>query len=116
HSFPTRRSSDLVDPKLVIPDDTLTLTEHAIAPWEPTSSQYYPTLLKTVADHYGIPMDVPVKELSKEQLDKILHGSGDEKIRFRYTNEFGGTRDSDIYFEGVLANVARRYHDTSSDY
>lgn len=105
-----------VDPKLVIPDDTLTLTEHAIAPWEPTSSQYYPTLLKTVADHYGIPMDVPVKELSKEQLDKILHGSGDEKIRFRYTNEFGGTRDSDIYFEGVLANVARRYHDTSSDY
>lgn len=105
-----------VDPKLVIPDDTLTLTEHAIAPWEPTSSQYYPTLLKTVADHYGISMDVPVKELSKEQLDKILHGSGDEKIRFRYTNEFGGTRDSDIYFEGVLANVARRYHDTSSDY
>lgn len=105
-----------VDPKLVIPDDTLTLTEHAIAPWEPTSSQYYPTLLKTVADHYGISMDVPVKELSKEQLDKILHGSGDEKIRFRYTNEFGGTRDSDIYFEGVLTNVARRYHDTSSDY
>src|SRR5699024_10284376 len=105
-----------VDPKLVIPDDTLTLTEHAIAPWEPTSSQYYPTLLKTDADHYGIPMDLPVEELSKEQLDKILHGSGDEKIRFRYTNEFGGTRDSDIYFEGVLANVARRYHDTSSDY
>ena len=40
----------------------------------------------------------------------------DEKIRFRYTNEFGGTRDSNIYFEGVLSNVERRFKETSSDY
>ena len=40
----------------------------------------------------------------------------DERIRFRYTNEFGGTRDSEIQFEGVISNVARRYKDTSSDY
>ena len=105
-----------VDPKLVMPDDSLTLLEHAMAPWEPTSSQYYPELLKTVAKHFGIPMDVPVRDLPKEQLDKILYGSGDEKIRFRYTNEFGGTRDSDILFEGVMANVARRFHETASDY
>ena len=105
-----------VDPELVIPDYSLTLKDHAIAPWEPTSSQYYPELLKTVAEHYGISMNVPVSELPDDQLEKILHGSKDEKIRFRYTNEFGGTRDSDIYFEGVLSNVARRYKDTSSDY
>lgn len=105
-----------VDPKLVIPDDSLSLKDHAIAPWEPTSSQYYPELLKTVAKHYDIAMDVPVKELAEDQLNKILYGSGDEKIRFRYTNEFGGTRDSDIYFEGVMSNVARRFKDTSSDY
>lgn len=105
-----------VDPKLVVPDDSLTLLEHAIAPWEPTSSQYYPELLKTVANHFGIPMDVPVNEIPEEQFNKILYGSGDEKIRFRYTNEFGGTRDSDILFEGVMSNVARRFKDTSSDY
>ncbi|QUW23435.1 excinuclease ABC subunit UvrA [Sporosarcina sp. Marseille-Q4063] len=105
-----------VDSKLVIPDYSLSLKEHAIAPWEPTSSQYYPELLKTVAKHYGISMTVPVSELPEDQLEKILYGSKDEKIRFRYTNEFGGTRDSDIYFEGVLSNVARRYKDTSSDY
>lgn len=105
-----------VNPALIIPNDELTLTEHAIAPWEPTSSQYYPELLKTVANHYGIAMDVPVKELPEDQLNKILKGSTEEKIRFRYTNEFGGTRDSDIYFEGVLSNIARRYKDTSSDY
>ena len=105
-----------VNPKLVIPDDSLSLNDHAIAPWEPTSSQYYPELLKTVAKHFGISMTVPVGELPAGQLDKILHGSQDEKIRFRYTNEFGGTRDSDIYFEGVFSNISRRYKDTSSDY
>ena len=105
-----------VDPELVIPDYSLSLKDHAIAPWEPTSSQYYPELLKTVAKHFGISMDVPVSELPDDQLDKILNGSKDEKIRFRYTNEFGGTRDSDIYFEGVLSNVERRYKETSSDY
>lgn len=105
-----------VNPKLIIPDDSLSLKDHAIAPWEPTSSQYYPELLKTVAKHFGISMTVPVSELPDDQLAIILNGSKDEKIRFRYTNEFGGTRDSDIYFEGVLSNVARRYRDTSSDY
>lgn len=105
-----------VDRDLVIPDATLSLEEHAIAPWEPTSSQYYPELLKTVASHYGIPMDVPVSELAEEDLHHILYGSKEDQIRFRYTNEFGTTRDNLIYFEGVLANIERRYRETSSDY
>lgn len=105
-----------VDVSLVIPDWSKTLEEHAIAPWEPTSSNYYPSLLKTVCDHFDIPFDVPVSELSDEAMNIILNGSGEEKIRFVYTNEFGNTRDNSIYFEGVLRNVARRYHDTSSDY
>ncbi|WP_040285786.1 excinuclease ABC subunit UvrA [Sporosarcina koreensis] len=105
-----------VDPGLVIPDPSLSLKEHAIVPWIPTSSQYYPELLKTVAKHYGIPMDTPVSELAEDDLNKILYGSRDEKIRFRYTNEFGQTRDNSIYFEGVLANVERRFRETSSDY
>ncbi|GKV69911.1 UvrABC system protein A [Sporosarcina sp. NCCP-2716] len=105
-----------VDPELVIPDPSLSLKDNAIVPWIPTSSQYYPELLKTVAKHYGISMDCPVSELAEEDLDKILLGSRDEKIRFRYTNEFGQTRDNSIYFEGVLANVERRFRETSSDY
>ena len=105
-----------VDPKLVVPDDSLTLKEHAIAPWEPTSSDYYPSLLEAVCRHYDIPMDVPVRELPDEAMDIILNGSGEEKIRFKYTNKYGNTRDNEIYFEGVLNNVARRYHDTTSKY
>src|SRR5690625_5196067 len=60
-----------VDLDLVIPDRTLTLKEHAIAAWEPISSQYYPQLLKAVATHYKINMNTPVNKLSKKQLDII---------------------------------------------
>ncbi|EZP75090.1 excinuclease ABC subunit A [Parageobacillus genomosp. 1] len=105
-----------VDPDLVIPNAELTLREHAIAPWEPQSSQYYPQLLEAVCNHYGIDMDVPVKDLPKEQLDKILYGSSGEKIYFRYQNDFGQIREQYIVFEGVIPNVERRYRETSSDY
>ncbi|SFA88686.1 Excinuclease ABC subunit A [Lentibacillus halodurans] len=105
-----------VDLDLVIPDWEKTLKQHAIAAWEPISSQYYPHLLKSVCDHYGIDMNIPVKEIPKEEMDKILYGSGKEKIHFRYENDFGTIRDNDIYFEGVLNNIARRYRETSSDF
>ena len=105
-----------VDLELVVPDWERSLLEHALAPWEPTSSQYYPQLLKAVCDHYDIPTDVPVYELPKEKMDKILYGSGKEKIHFHYENEFGNVRDQMIEFEGVVHNVARRFKDTTSDY
>ncbi|QDQ01399.1 excinuclease ABC subunit UvrA [Lysinibacillus fusiformis] len=105
-----------VDLDLVVPDWDRSLIEHAIAPWEPTSSQYYPQLLKAVCDHYDIPMDVPVKELPKEKMDKILFGSGKDKVHFHYENEFGNVRDQMIEFEGVVHNVERRFKETTSDY
>lgn len=105
-----------VDLDLVIPNRDLTLKQHAIAPWEPTSSQYYPQLLEAVCSHYGVDMNIPVKDLPEYQLDKILYGSGNEKIHFRYENDFGQIRDAHIEFEGVLRNVERRYKETSSDY
>lgn len=105
-----------VDLELVIPNADLTLRQNAIAPWEPTSSQYYPQLLEAVCNHYGIDMDIPVKDISKDLLDKILYGSNGEKIHFRYENDFGQIRENDIEFEGVIHNVERRYKDTSSDY
>ncbi|PJK17157.1 excinuclease ABC subunit A [Chryseomicrobium excrementi] len=105
-----------VDPELVVPDMTLSLEQGAIVAWQPTSSNYYPKLLEAVAKHYKISMKKPVKDLPKDQWEKIMKGSGKEKLRFRYVNEFGQVRDNMIYFEGVLANIERRYKDTSSDY
>ncbi|OXS77071.1 excinuclease ABC subunit A [Lysinibacillus sp. KCTC 33748] len=109
-------STQEVDLELVVPDWDRSLLEHALAPWEPTSSQYYPQLLKAVCDHYDIPMDVPVKDLPKEKMDKILYGSGKDKIHFHYENEFGNVRDQMIEFEGVVRNVERRFKETTSDY
>ncbi|HET7580445.1 MAG TPA: excinuclease ABC subunit UvrA, partial [Bacillales bacterium] len=105
-----------VDLDLVIPDRERTLRDHAIAPWQPTSSQFYPKMLEAVCDHYGIDMDVPVSKLPKHQLDKILYGSGGEKIYFRYENDFGRIRENHIAFEGVISNVQRRYRETGSDF
>ncbi len=105
-----------VDLDLIIPDWDLSLNEHAIVPWKPISSQYYPQLLKSVCEHYGIPMDVPVKNIPKKQMDIILYGSGKEKIRFYFKNDFGKVRDVEIEFEGVVNNIDRRYHETSSDF
>ncbi|MBS3681758.1 excinuclease ABC subunit UvrA [Ornithinibacillus massiliensis] len=106
----------VVDVDLVIPDWNKTLNEHAIAAWEPVSSQYYPQLLKSVCDHFDIDMDIPVKDIPKEQIDKILYGSGKEKIHFYFKSDFGHTRNGLIEFEGVIHNIARRYKESSSDY
>lgn len=105
-----------VDVDLVIPNKELSLKQHAIAPWEPTSSQYYPQLLQTVCNHYGIDMEIPVKDIRKDLLDKVLYGSGDEEIFFHYENDWGQVRENNIKFEGVVRNVERRYRETSSDW
>lgn len=105
-----------VDPDLVIPDWSISLKQGAIAPWRPTSSQYYPQLLEAICKHYKIDMDVAVSELPEEHINILMRGSGQDKIRFRYENDYGQIRDNHIFFEGVLSNVDRRYRDTSSDY
>ncbi|MER1955727.1 MAG: excinuclease ABC subunit UvrA [Solibacillus sp.] len=109
-------STDKADLDLVIPDWDLSLLENAIAPWQSVSSNYYPQLLASVCLHYDIPMDVPVKDIPKAQMDKILYGSGKEKIRFDYTNDYGSVHKKDVVFEGVIPNIERRYKDSSSDY
>ncbi|MGD6854780.1 excinuclease ABC subunit UvrA [Bacillus infantis] len=105
-----------VDVDLVIPNRGLSLRQHAIAPWEPTSSQYYPQLLEAVSSHLGIDMDMPVQDIPKYLLDKLLYGAKGEKIYFRYENDFGQVRENFIEFEGVIRNVERRFKETSSDY
>lgn len=105
-----------VDIDLVIPNRELTLKQNAIAPWESISSQYYPQLLEAVCTHYGIDMNIPVKDIPENLLDKVLYGSNGEQIFFHYENDFGQVRENYIEFEGVIRNVERRYKETSSDY
>ncbi|MDT2832980.1 excinuclease ABC subunit UvrA [Vagococcus carniphilus] len=105
-----------VDADLVVPDKSKTLREGAIAPWNPISSNYYPQMLEQACDHFGIDFDTPYEKLEDEQQEILLKGSKGEEFHFHYENEFGGVRDVDIPFEGILINIKRRYHETNSDY
>ena len=104
-----------VDQDLVIPDRTKTLSQGAIAPWNPISSQYYPQMLAQACESYGIDMETPFEELPLEHQEIVLNGT-DELFHFHYENDFGGVRDVETTFEGVLKNIKRRYHDTNSDF
>ena len=105
-----------VDLDLVIPDKNKTLNEGAIEPWEPTSSDFYPTLLKRVCEVYKINMDKPYKKLTDRQKNILMNGSGEKEIEFTFTQRNGGTRKRKIVFEGVVPNIDRRYHESPSEY
>lgn len=105
-----------VDLDLIVPDKNLTLEEGALVPWNPISSNYYPTMLEQFCKQFKIPMNIPFEKLTQSQKNMVLYGSGDATFKFHYENEFGGVRDVEIPFEGVAVNVDRRYHETNSDF
>ncbi|HEM6117579.1 TPA: excinuclease ABC subunit UvrA [Streptococcus suis] len=105
-----------VDTDLIVPDASKTLREGALAPWNPISSNYYPQMLEQAMNHFGVDMDKPFEELTEEEKDLIFNGSDGKEFHFHYENEFGGVRDIDIPFEGLITNINRRYRETNSDY
>lgn len=105
-----------VDLDLVVPDDRLPLREGALAPWNPISSNYYPQMLEQAMIHFGVDMDQPFSDLSQEEKDLVLYGSNGKEFHFHYENEFGGVRDIEIPFEGIVNNIHRRFRETNSDF
>ena len=105
-----------VDLDLVIPDRSKTLREGALAPWNPISSNYYPAMLEQAMEAFGVDMDTPFEDLSEEEQNLVLYGSGEREFHFHYVNDFGGERNIDLPFEGVVNNINRRYHETNSDF
>jgi excinuclease ABC subunit A len=102
-----------LDPDLVIPNSHLSLAEGAIHPWarSGTSSPYYYSLLVGVAERYGFGPNTPIEELTPEQVDRILNGSGKDTIAVKR-----GRSTMHLHFEGVLPNLMRRYNETDSDW
>jgi excinuclease ABC subunit A len=105
----------VVDGDLVVPDPSLSLREGAIAAWS-RSQFFYPELLESVSKYFGIDMDKPWSKLPKQQQNVLLNGTGDKKIRFGYKNQYGHSRWYEAPFEGVIANLQRRYEETQSEY
>ncbi|MFD1418406.1 excinuclease ABC subunit UvrA [Companilactobacillus keshanensis] len=105
-----------VDIDLVVPDQSVTLAQGAIIPWNPISSQYYPQMLAQACKEFKIDMDVPFEKLPEDAKNTILYGSNGKTFHFHYENDFGNVRDVDVPFEGVINNINRRYHETNSDF
>ncbi|KRN90336.1 excinuclease ABC subunit UvrA [Ligilactobacillus ceti] len=105
-----------VDLDLVVPDPSKTIQEGVFAPWEPVRSQYYPVLLEQACEFFKIPTDKPFNKLTPKQQKLLLYGNQEKKFHFVFNSDKGPSRDSEMYFEGVIPNVDRRYHNSPSNY
>ncbi len=102
-----------VDPELVIPNGRLTIAEGAIRPYNRINvDNWYMKKLQAVADHYKFSLHVPTSQLSKDQLNRILYGTGSE----RYRVSLGLGRSFETTYEGVIPNLERRHKETESDF
>jgi len=108
-------SEQTIDADLVVPDPKLTLRKGAIAPWARSTSPYYVQTLEALGKHYKFRLDTAFEALPKKAQDVILHGSGEEAIKFSYDD---GLRAYDVKkpFEGVVTNLQRRYLETESEW
>ncbi len=109
-----------IDPDRIIPDRDMTLNEGAIASMEWSGPKveggYYWQSLINAARVYKIDLDKPVNDLTKEQLDIVLYGTGDKQIQMVYQNSSGNEYRFSRAFEGVITNLERRYKETNSEY
>ena len=102
-----------VDPDLVIPNGRLTIAEGAIRPYNRINvDNWYMKKLQAVADKYGFSLHVPTAELSKDQLDRIMYGTGEETFKVG----LGVGRSFSTTYEGVIPNLERRHKETESDF
>ena len=107
----------IMDEDLIIPDKNKTLYD-GVKAFGASSMKRGDTMAKmyfeSVAKHYGVKIkDVPIKKLPREFLEKILYGTGDEKIDFEFES-YAGTRKFKAPFEGVLPTLDRRHSETKS--
>lgn len=102
-----------IDPELVVPNPKLTVAEGAIRPWARTTAKmgWYTQILATVGEKYGFSINIPFDTLTKKQKEIVMYGTGEEMYKVPM-----GYRSYETKYEGVVANLERRYHETDSDY
>jgi excinuclease ABC subunit A len=108
-----------VDPDLVLANKDLSLNQGAIAAWGKAGwngNSYYKSLLDSVARYYGFSMDTPIRNLKPDQVQKILYGSGSERIVMLYQSKSGRSREYRAHYEGIIPNLERRFKETDSEF
>jgi excinuclease ABC subunit A len=104
-----------IDPELVVPDQTRSISEGAIAPWASSASEYYEQLIGALAERYDVDTEIPWRDLPKEQRDFFMFGTGGERLQVAYRNRFGRRRNYTTSFEGIIKSLERRYRETDSE-
>jgi excinuclease ABC subunit A len=105
-----------IDPDLVVPDQSVSIGEGAIAPWMSSASNYYEQVTEAIAKRYKVDLGAPWEDLPQEHRDLFLHGTNGEPLQITYRNRFGRSRSYGTRFEGVVANLQRRYRETDSEW
>ena len=108
-----------VDPNLVIPNKELSIKQGAIAAWGSVGvndDTYYSKMVQSLANHFGVSIETPFKDLPEEFVQELLYGTNNTIVQFVYDSKYGGRREYKAYFEGVIPNLERRYRETNSEY
>jgi excinuclease ABC subunit A len=104
-----------IDPEAII-DPRRGLTNGGVIPFANTGSAWYKAQMTALADHLGIDPEQPLGEVSERALDAVLHGTGEEPLRFQYASPAGYTRTVERPFRGLVHSMERWYRDTTSDH
>ncbi|PZQ66752.1 MAG: excinuclease ABC subunit A, partial [Variovorax paradoxus] len=108
---------EFFDPARVVAFPSLSLASGAIKGWDRRNGYYF-SMLESVAKHYRFDIDAPFESLPAEVQQVVLHGSGEEEIKFSYTMESGASAGRKLTkkhpFEGIIPNMERRYRETDS--
>ncbi|TML61354.1 MAG: excinuclease ABC subunit UvrA [Actinobacteria bacterium] len=103
-----------IDPDLLVPDTSLSISEGALVPWSVGNSGFYESVIQAIAERYEIPLDEPWENLSEEEEDLFLYGTEGERVYVSYRNRMGRRRSYMLAFEGIIPSLERRYRETDS--
>jgi excinuclease ABC subunit A len=103
-----------IDPDLLVPDTSLSISEGALVPWSVGNSGFYESVIQAIAERYEIPLDEPWENLTEEEEDLFLHGTDGERVYVSYRNRMGRRRSYMLAFEGIIPSLERRYRETDS--
>jgi excinuclease ABC subunit A len=103
-----------IDPDLLVPDTSLSISEGALVPWSVGNSGFYESVIQAIADRYEIPLDEPWENLTEEEEDLFLYGTEGERVYVSYRNRMGRRRSYMLAFEGIIPSLERRYRETDS--
>ena len=107
-------SQQEIDPDLLVPDTSLSISEGALVPWSVGNSGFYESVIQAIAERYEIPLDEPWENLSEEEEDLFLYGTEGERVYVSYRNRMNRRRSYMLAFEGIIPSLERRYRETDS--